>query len=149
QAWAEIARGCAQDADRAVQAASAAMRSGPWATMGPAGRARLMLRLADLVEQNADRLAELEVRDNGKLLTEMRGQVLYHPQWWRYFAGLADKIEGSVMPIDKPDHFAFTRQEPVGVVAAITAWNSPLLFIAWKCAAAIAAGCTVVIKPSE
>jgi len=147
--WAKIPRRCAIDADRAVQAAAAAMRSGPWVDMGPAGRARLMLRLADLVEQNADRLAELEVRDNGKLLTEMRGQVLYHPQWWRYFAGLADKIEGSVMPIDKPDHFAFTRQEPVGVVAAITAWNSPLLFIAWKCAAAIAAGCTVVIKPSE
>ena len=89
------------------------------------------------------------MRDNGKLLSEMLGQVNYNPEWWRYFGGLADKIEGAVVPIDKPDHFAFTRHEPVGVVAALTAWNSPLLFIAWKCAAAIAAGCTVVVKPSE
>jgi aldehyde dehydrogenase (NAD+) len=73
----------------------------------------------------------------------------YHPEWWRYYGGLADKVEGSVMPIDKPDIFAFTRHEPVGVVGALTAWNSPLLFIAWKCAPAIAAGCAVVIKPSE
>jgi len=75
--------------------------------------------------------------------------VNYHPEWWRYFGGLADKIEGSVMPIDKPDMFAFSRHEPVGVVGALTAWNSPLLFVAWKCAPAIAAGCTVVLKPSE
>ena len=73
----------------------------------------------------------------------------YHPEWWRYYGGLADKVEGAVMPIDKPDIFAFTRHEPVGVVGALTAWNSPLLFIAWKCAPAIAAGCAVVIKPSE
>jgi (Z)-2-((N-methylformamido)methylene)-5-hydroxybutyrolactone dehydrogenase len=79
----------------------------------------------------------------------MRGQLNYHPEWWRYFGGLADKIEGAVMPIDKPDMMAFTRHEPVGVVAALTAWNSPLLFVAWKCAAAIAAGCTVIVKPSE
>jgi (Z)-2-((N-methylformamido)methylene)-5-hydroxybutyrolactone dehydrogenase len=108
-----------------------------------------MLKLAQLVEANVDRLAEVEVRDNGKLLAEMRGQLVYHPEWWRYFGGLADKIEGAVVPIDKPDTFAFTRHEPMGVVAALTAWNSPLLFIAWKCAPAIAAGCTVVVKPSE
>src|SRR3569833_4611083 len=78
----------------------------------------------------------------------MKGQVTYHPEWWRYFGGLADKIEGAVVPIDKPDTFAFTRREPMGVVAALTAWNSPLLFIAWKCAPALAAGCTVVVKPS-
>ena len=112
-------------------------------------RGKLMNKLADLVTANAERLAEVEVRDNGKLIAEMRGQVNYHPEWWRYFGGLADKIEGSVMPIDKPDMFAFSRHEPVGVVGALTAWNSPLLFIAWKCAPAIAAGCTVVIKPSE
>ena len=90
---------------------------------------------ADLVAANADRLAEVEVRDNGKLMAEMLGQLRYHPEWWRYFGGLADKIEGAVVPIDKPDMFAFTPHEPVGVVAALTAWNSPLLFIAWKCAA--------------
>jgi betaine-aldehyde dehydrogenase len=96
-----------------------------------------------------ERLAEIEVRDNGKLMAEMRGQVNYHPEWFRYYGGLADKIEGAVMPIDKPDMFAFTRYEAVGVVGVLTAWNSPLLFIAWKCAPAIAAGCTVVLKPSE
>src|SRR5690349_3484548 len=122
---------------------------GPWSKMTPSARGKLMLELADLVAANVDRLAEVEVKDNGKLLAEMRGQVAYHPEWWRYFGGLADKIEGAVVPIDKPDHFAFTRHEPMGVVAALTAWNSPLLFIAWKCAPAIAAGCTVVVKPSE
>jgi len=149
QAWARIPRGCAQDVDRAVQAASHALREGPWATMTATQRGKMMLKLADLVTTHTERLAEIEVRDNGKLMAEMRGQVNYHPEWWRYFGGLADKIEGSVMPIDKPDIFAFTRHEPVGVVGALTAWNSPLLFIAWKCAPAIAAGCTVVLKPSE
>jgi (Z)-2-((N-methylformamido)methylene)-5-hydroxybutyrolactone dehydrogenase len=147
--WAKIARGSAVDVDKAVKAASAALRVGPWATMTASNRGKLMNKLADLVAANAERLAEVEVRDNGKLMTEMRGQLNYHPEWWRYFGGLADKIEGAVMPIDRPDMMAFTRHEPVGVVAALTAWNSPLLFVAWKCAAAIAAGCTVVVKPSE
>jgi (Z)-2-((N-methylformamido)methylene)-5-hydroxybutyrolactone dehydrogenase len=149
EVWARIAQGGADDVERAVAAASRAMREGPWPAMNPSARGKLMYRLADLVAANAERLAEIEVHDNGKLLAEMLGQVRYHPEWWRYFGGLADKIEGAVVPIDKPDMFAFTRHEPVGVVAALTAWNSPLLFIAWKCAAAIAAGCTVVVKPSE
>jgi acyl-CoA reductase-like NAD-dependent aldehyde dehydrogenase len=149
QPWARIARGDARDIDRAVQAASRAMSSGPWASMSATQRGKLMHKLAELVVANAERLAEIEVRDNGKLLAEMRGQLNYHPEWWRYFGGLADKIEGAVMPIDKPDMMAFTRKEPVGVVGALTAWNSPLLFIAWKCAPAIAAGCAVVVKPSE
>lgn len=147
--WARVPQGCARDVNAAVAAASRAMRSGPWSKMNATERGKLMLRLADLVAQNAERLAEMEVRDNGKLLAEMRGQLNYHPEWWRYFGGLADKIEGAVMPIDKPDMLAFTRQEPIGVVGVLTAWNSPLLFVAWKCAAAIAAGCAVVIKPSE
>jgi len=79
----------------------------------------------------------------------MQGQVNYVPQWYYYFGGLADKIEGSVIPLDKKGYFNFTRHEPIGVVAAITAWNSPLLLLAWKLAPALAAGCTVVIKPSE
>lgn len=149
EAWARVPQGCARDVDAAVTAANAAMKSGPWATMNATQRGKLMLRLAELITQNADRLAEIEVRDNGKLLTEMRGQVAYLPEWWRYFGGLADKIEGAVMPLDKPDMMGFTRHEPIGVVAALTAWNSPLLFVAWKCAAAIAAGCTVIVKPSE
>ena len=147
--WARIPQGDAVDVDRAVAAASRALRQGAWATMTASGRGKLMLRVADLIAENAQRLAEIEVRDNGKLLTEMLAQVRYNPEWWRYFGGLADKIEGAVVPVDKPDMFTFTRHEPVGVVAALTAWNSPLLFVAWKCAAAIAAGCTVVVKPSE
>ena len=149
QAWARIPKGSAKDVDRAVQAAKRAMSAGPYSKMSPTERGKMMLRLADLVVANAQRLAEIEVRDNGKLLSEMRGQLNYHPEWWRYFGGLADKLEGGVVPIDKPEHFAFTTQEPVGVVGALTAWNSPLLFIAWKCAPAIAAGCAVVVKPSE
>ena len=149
RAWAQIPQGCAKDVDRAVAAANRAMREGPWSRMTATERGKLMLRLADLVAQNAERLAGIEVRDNGKLIAEMRGQLNYHPEWWRYFGGLADKIEGRVMPIDKPDIFAFSRYEPVGVVGALTAWNSPLLFVAWKCAPAIAAGCAVVVKPSE
>ncbi len=100
--WARIARGTEADVDRAVTAATRAMRHGTWATMTATERGKLMLRLADLVAQNAERLAEIEVRDNGKLLAEMRGQLNYHPEWWRYFGGLADKIQGAVMPIDKP-----------------------------------------------
>ena len=149
QAWARIPQGCAKDVDAAVAAAKHAMTEGPWATMSPTARGKLMNKLADLVVQHAERLAEIEVRDNGKLMAEMRGQVNYHPEWWRYFGGLADKVQGDVMPIDKPDTMAFTAHEPVGVVGCLTAWNSPLLFIAWKCAPAIAAGCAVVIKPSE
>ncbi|QEL22883.1 aldehyde dehydrogenase [Bosea sp. F3-2] len=149
EVWAHIPRGNAQDIDRAVMAAGRALREGPWAKMTPSQRGKLMRRLGDLVAENADRLAEIEVRDNGKLLAEMGGQLRYHSEWWYYFGGLADKIEGAVVPIDKPEMMAWTTQQPVGVVAALTAWNSPLLFVAWKCAPAIAAGCTVIIKPSE
>ena len=149
KAWAKIPQGCAKDVDRAVAAAKRAMTEGPYSKMTATERGKMMLRLADLVTKHAERLAEIEVQDNGKLIAEMRGQMNYHPEWWRYYGGLADKVEGAVMPIDKPDIFAFTRHEPVGVVGALTAWNSPLLFIAWKCAPAIAAGCAVVIKPSE
>ena len=149
ESWARIPQGCARDVDRAVAAASLALKEGAWATMTATGRGRLMVRLGELIATHAEALAATEVRDNGKLLAEMLGQLRYIPEWWRYFGGLADKIEGGVPPIDKPDMFAFTRHEPVGVVAALTAWNSPLLFVAWKCAAALAAGCTVVVKPSE
>lgn len=147
--WAYVPRSDSADVDAAVKAASEAMSRGPWAEMTASERGRLMYKLAELVEANAEHLAEIEVRDNGKLLSEMRAQLNYHPQWWRYFGGLADKIEGGVVPIDKKNTFAFTSREPVGVVGALTAWNSPLLFIAWKCAPAIAAGCAVVVKPSE
>ena len=149
EVWARVPRGCEKDADAAVQAANRAMASGPWSSMTPTSRGKLMNKLADLLAQNAASLAEIEVRDNGKLLSEMRGVLNYLPEWWRYFGGLADKVEGSVIPIDRPNLLAMTRKEPVGVVAALTAWNSPLLFVSAKCAPAIAAGCAVVVKPSE
>ena len=108
-----------------------------------------MHRLADLIERDAERLAELETRDNGKLLREMTGQLGYLPEWYRYFAGWADKIGGESLPSDRPNYFVYTRHEPVGVVAAIVPWNSPLLLLTWKLAPALAAGCTVVTKPSD
>jgi aldehyde dehydrogenase (NAD+) len=148
-AWARIPRGGAADVERAVESARKAFASSAWRGMTASARGALLRRLGDLVAEHADRLAEIETRDNGKLITEMRGQLRYIPQWFYYFGGLADKVEGRVIPIDKPSVFNFTRQEPIGVVAAITPWNSPLLLAAWKLAPALAAGNTVVWKPSE
>ena len=147
--WALIARGNNQDADHAVRTAHAAFTDGPWPQMTPSQRGALLRKLGDLVARNADRLAEIEVLDNGKLIAEMRAQLNYVPQWYYYFGGLADKVEGRVIPLDKKGYFNFTRYEPLGVAVAITPWNSPLLLTAWKLAPALAAGNTVVIKPSE
>jgi len=149
QAWAEIPRGGAQDVDAAVQAAHAALTTGLWAELTPTQRGALMRKLGDLIARDAAQLATTEVRDNGKLFAEMHGQLNYIPQWFYYYGGLADKVQGSTLPLDKKGYFAFTRHEPVGVVAAITPWNSPLLLLAWKIAPALAAGCTIVVKPSE
>jgi aldehyde dehydrogenase (NAD+) len=149
KAWARIPRGEASDADAAVAAAKQAFRSTAWRALTASARGRLLVKLADLIEAEADRLAAIEVHDNGKLLAEMSAQVKYLPQWFRYFGGLADKIEGGVLPIDKPAMFTFTRREPLGVVLCIVPWNSPLLLLTWKLAPALAAGNTVVIKPSE
>jgi aldehyde dehydrogenase (NAD+) len=147
--WALVARGGESDVNNAVSAAHAAFTSGDWPKLNATQRGALLRRLGDLIARDAEKLATLEVRDNGKLLAEMGAQVRYLPQWYYYYGGLADKIEGSVIPIDKLDTFNFTRHEPVGVVAAITPWNSPLLLTSWKLAPALAAGCTVVVKPSE
>ncbi len=147
--WALIPRGNAQDVDRAVAAASKAFRDGEWPKLTATARGHLMRKLGDLIARDAERLAAIEVRDNGKLIAEMLGQLRYIPQWYYYFGGLADKIEGSVIPIDKADVFNYTRYEPLGIVAGITAWNSPLLLTAFKLAPALAAGNTFVLKPSE
>lgn len=147
--WALVARGGAADVDRAVEAAHKALTTGEWPKLTATQRGALLRKLGDLVTREGERLAAVEVRDNGKLLAEMGGQLRYLPQWFYYYGGLADKIEGAVLPSDKPNHFNFTRHEPVGVVAAITPWNSPLLLASWKIAPALAAGCTMVIKPSE
>ena len=149
QVWAEIPRGNAADAERAVAAAHDAFTGGPWPALNATQRGALLRRLGDLIAERGPALAEIEVRDNGKLLAEMAAQLRYVPQWYYYFGGLADKVEGSVIPIDKPDTFTFTRHEPLGVVLAITPWNSPLLLAAWKLAPALAAGNTVILKPSE
>ena len=147
-AWATAADGDAADVDLAVAAARRALR-GPWGELTGFGRARLLRRLGDLVARDADALAEAETRDTGKLLREMRGQLASIPAWFHYFAGLADKLQGATIPADKPNFLVYTRQEPAGVVAAIVPWNSPLLLLCWKLAPALAAGCTVVAKPSD
>ena len=147
--WALIPRGTAKDVDAAVQAAHRAFRSGPWPTLTHSARGALLRKLGDLISQRSAFLAEIEVRDNGKLYAEMSAQTAYMAQWYHYFGGLADKVEGAVIPTDKAETFNYTRYEPLGVVAAIVPWNSPLLLTAWKLAPALAAGNTVVIKPSE
>jgi aldehyde dehydrogenase (NAD+) len=149
QPWALIPRGRKADVDRAVAAAKKAFYGKEWRGLTASARGALLRRLADLLAIEADRLAEIESTDNGKLLSEMRAQLHYAPKWFHYFAGLADKIEGRVLPSDRPGFFNFTREEPLGVVAAITPWNSPLMLAAWKLAPALAAGNTVVLKPSE
>ncbi len=146
--WAEVPDAGTEDVDAAVRAARTALE-GEWGRLTATQRGRLLHRLAELISRDAERLAELETRDNGKLLREMSGQMAYLPEWYRYFGGLADKLEGSVIPTDKPNYLVYTRHEPVGVVAAITPWNSPLLLLTWKLAPALAAGCTVVVKPSD
>ena len=149
ETWAQMPRGRAADADAAVRAADRAFREGAWPAMTASARGMLLHRLGDLVAANAERLAELEVRDNGKLRTEMLGQMKYLPQWFYYYGGLADKVEGAVTPIDKPGMFHYVSYEPLGVVVAIAPWNSPLLLAVWKIAPALAAGNTIVVKPSE
>src|ERR1700727_1108974 len=146
--WAVVPDGGPADVDAAVAAARAAL-DGEWGSMTGFARAALLRRLADLVAENADRLARLEVNDSGKLYREMIGQLNGLGGWYQYFAGLADKIEGRQIPSPNPNYLVYTRREPVGVVAAITPWNSPLLLLTWKLAPALAAGCTMVVKPSE
>jgi len=147
--WTRVPRGTAQDVDRAVRAAHGAFTSGPWAEMTATQRGRLLYKLGDLISENAEKLGELEVRDNGKLFAEMLGQMRYLPEWFYYYGGLADKVEGAVTPAERPGMMHYIRYEPIGVVAAISPWNSPLVLTVWKLAPALAAGNTVVVKPSE
>lgn len=146
--WARIPDGSTADVDRAVESARVAF-DGAWGATNGFERARLLRRLGDLIAEDPEPLARLEVADSGKLFREMIGQLRYLPQWYYYYAGLADKLEGRAIPSDKPNYFVYTRREPVGVVAAITPWNSPLLLLTFKLAVGLAAGCTFVIKPSE
>ncbi len=149
ETWAEIPRCDQNDVDAAVQAAYRAFSDSPWSQLTASQRGLLLHKLGDVIAREAERIARIEVTDNGKLYTEMLGQLNYIPQWFYYYGGLADKVQGATLPLDKKGYFAYTRHEPVGVVAAITPWNSPLLLLAWKIAPALAAGCTIVVKPSE
>lgn len=148
-AWAEVADGTPEDIDLAVASARRAF-DGEWGHMSGYNRAAILHRVADGIANNIDRLARLEVNDNGKLLREMRAQMETLPSYYRYFAGLADKIEGRTVPQVKPDkYFGFTVREPLGVIGAITPWNSPLLLLTFKLAPLLAAGNACVVKPSE
>jgi acyl-CoA reductase-like NAD-dependent aldehyde dehydrogenase len=147
--WALIPKCGEADVNKAVEAAYVAWDSGPWAETTATARGRMMRKLGDLIAENADSLAETEVRDNGKLISEMSAQCKYLPEWYYFYGGLADKVTGAVIPSDKADVFNYTLREPLGVCAMITPWNSPLLLVGWKLAPALAAGCTAVIKPSE
>jgi aldehyde dehydrogenase (NAD+) len=146
--WAEVAEATRQDVRDAVRAARDAFE-GAWGRMPGRERARLLRRLGEVITESADDLALCETRDNGKLLREMSGQIRGLPAWYDYYAGLADKIEGRVVDTGRPDFFGYITREPAGVVAAILPWNSPLLLLTFKLAPALAAGCTVVAKPSE
>jgi len=148
ETWAEIPRAGASDVDAAVQAAHAAL-SGPWGKLSASDRGMMLYQLGALIEQHAEELALIEARDNGKLMSEVLGQVKYCAKYYYYFGGMADKIQGAVIPIDKPHVFNYTRYEPIGVIATITPWNSSLLLTTWKLAPALAGGNTVVCKPSE
>ncbi len=149
EVWALIPRGRAADADKAVQAAHRAFQSGTWPALSPTQRGALLRRLGDLIGENADWLAQVEMKDNGKLLSELTMQMHYMANYYYYYGGLADKMEGSVIPTDKPGVFNYTKYEPIGVVACIMPWNSPLPLTSLKLAPALAAGNTVVLKPSE
>lgn len=149
EAWAQMPEAREADVDRAVKAARAALAEGPWPAMTATERGKLLHKLADLVARNAGHLAELETRDTGKIIRETSAQIAYVADYYRYYAGLADKIEGAILPIDKPDMEVWLRREPVGVVAAIVPWNSQLFLTAVKLGPALAVGCTVVLKASE
>ncbi|MDK4705929.1 aldehyde dehydrogenase [Rhizobium sp. CNPSo 4062] len=147
--WADMPEAREADVDRAVDAAERALYDGPWAKLTATQRGKLLYKLADLVAANAQKLAELETRDTGKIIRETSAQIAYVADYYRYYAGIADKIEGSYLPIDKPDMDVWLRREPVGVVAMVVPWNSQLFLSAVKIGPALAAGCTMVVKASE
>jgi len=147
--WATFACAAPEDVDRAIAAARRALNDPAWRDLTQTQRGKLLYRLADLVAEHAQEIGRIETTDSGKLLAETAAQTGYVADYYRYFAGLADKIEGAVLPIDKPDMHVFTRREPIGVVAAIVPWNAQMFLTATKLGPALAAGCTVVLKASE
>src|SRR5579862_9956573 len=152
---AQIAEGDAEDINCAVRAARRAFESGPWSRMTPSDRGRLIWRIGDLILEHADELAQLESLNNGKPIAVARGaDVPLAADLFHYMAGWATKIEGSTLSLSVPytpdaQYHAYTRKEPIGVVAQIIPWNFPLLMAAWKLGPVLTAGCTVVLKPAE
>ena len=149
EAWATVARANAPDVDDAVRAAHDAFAHGPWPELTATERGELLHRLGDLALAELDELVQAESRDNGKSVSELTAALRGMARWYQYYGGMADKIEGHVIPVDRPRALNYTLYEPYGVVAAILPWNSPLRLAAWKLAPALAAGNTVVVKPSE
>ena len=147
--WATFACASPQDVDRAITAARRVLDDPTWRDMTQTQRGKMLYRLGELIAENADHLGRIETTDSGKLLAETASQTGYVGEYYRYYAGLADKIEGAVLPIDKPDMHVFTRREPIGVVAAIVPWNAQMFLAATKLGPALAAGCSVVLKASE
>jgi len=147
---AEVAEAGRDDVEKAVKIAKDAFEDGPWRRMAASERAKLLWKLADLIESDAERLARLETLSNGKLYREMLGQLKAIPYYIRYFAGWADKIVGDAKYLpDKPNVFNYTIREPYGVVAIIVPWNSPILLTTFSMAPALACGNTVIVKPSK
>jgi len=147
EVWAEFSLGSTEDVSAAVAAAKEAFAK--WRAISPTRRGRLLMRWADAISANADKIGRIETSQNGKLLNEMVLQARIVPDWLYYYGGLADKIEGRVIPLDRTSVFNYTLREPLGVVGVITPWNSPLFLTTMAVAPALAAGNTVVIKPSE
>jgi aldehyde dehydrogenase (NAD+) len=148
QSLCQVAEAGTADVELAVKAARAALETGPWATMDAADRGRLLFKLADLVEKNAEELAALESFNCGKTITDARGDLQGVVNTFRYYAGWADKIEGRTVPV-RGDFLCYTLRQPVGVVGQIIPWNFPLLMLAWKWGPALACGNTVVMKLAE
>lgn len=147
--WASFPDADEADVYDAVGAAREALGRPDWGGLSASQRGLMLFRIADVVERHRDELAGLETRENGKLLREMTAQMAAVPGWLRYFGGLADKIEGRVIPPGRPDLLTYTLREPLGVVGAVIPWNSPILLAVYTIAPALAAGNTVVVKPSE
>jgi len=148
EVWATVPEASAKDVDRAVKAAQNAFEVS-WANLHPRDRAKYLRSLANQLRDNAEHLGTIETKDTGKIFRETKTQANYIAEYYDYFAGLADKVEGTVVPIDKPDMQVITTRIPIGVVAAIIPWNSQMLLTAVKLAPALAMGNTVVIKASE
>jgi len=149
EVWGTFALAGAPDVDAAVNAASDAYRRGPWGALSPTRRGRLLMKWGDAIAEHADTIAAIETAQNGKLFAEMRAQARIAQDWLYYFGGLADKIEGTVIPLDRQSIFNYTLREPMGVVGVITPWNSPTFIAIMSLAPALAAGNTIVLKPSE